>query len=271
MPESTSHREFIACGASVAGTRHIQGHIPCEDAWACEILPGHLIIAAADGLSSAERGGDGAKIVVTSCVRAAAGAIRSGCENPSHGADITETGAFDIPAIIRSAVRGGRKALVLQAETEGIPLSSYATTVMIAILSPQGVCCGHIGDGVCVRALSGEVSLLSKPGNAEYANETPVLTGTDWEKQLRISSGAADAVLLATDGCQGALMQREEGALIPYSPFVVPLVRSLERFFREGRDCNGEISDLLSSPRMRALSSDDMTLAVGLRLSGENL
>jgi len=34
---------YFACGASVAGTRHIRDQIPCEDAWAGVILPGALI------------------------------------------------------------------------------------------------------------------------------------------------------------------------------------------------------------------------------------
>lgn len=60
---------YFACGASVAGTRHIRDQIPCEDAWAGVILPGALIIAVADGLSSAEHGGKGADIAVSSSVK----------------------------------------------------------------------------------------------------------------------------------------------------------------------------------------------------------
>jgi hypothetical protein len=38
------------------------------------------------------------------------------------------------------------------------------------------VTCGHIGDGACAILSGNEVSLLSVPGNTEYANETAVLT-----------------------------------------------------------------------------------------------
>ncbi len=89
------------------------------------------------------------------------------------------------------------------------------------------------------------------------------------ERTGSISSGTGSAVICATEGCQGAIVRRDEGSFIPYNPFIVPLVRSLESYISEGRDLNLEISDLLTSSRMQALSSDDMTLAVGFCLPGE--
>ena len=266
MSKPFSSQKYAAFGACVAGSRHNHDHIPCEDAWGREILPDSLIIAVADGLSSAEHGGKGASLAVASSIKAAVDELRKRGQT-----DADPEVKTDIPDIIRQAVRAGRDALESCAASEEMPLSSYATTLLIALMSHDGVYCGHIGDGACV-IISGEVvSLLSAPGNAEYANETPVLTGKDWEKQLRISIGSGDAVLLATDGCQGALIQKEEGLQIPYGPFIVPLLTSLKRFFLEGRECNSEIADLLSSSRMRALSSDDMTLAAGIRISGESV
>ncbi len=256
MPaEHTRSGSFIACGASVAGTRHIRDQIPCEDAWARIILPDALIIAVADGLSSADYGGKGAEIAVSSCIQ--------------NAADVYRAGEQDIAALIRTAMGAGRADIDDHALSEGLDISSCATTLLMAVLTPDGVFCGHIGDGACVTLSEGEASLLSTPGSAEYANETAVLTSKNWESQLRISQGTADAVICATDGCQGALIRREDGAYVPYSPFVVPLVRSLEQYVGEGRDLNTEIADLLSSSRMRALSSDDMTLAVGFHIPGE--
>jgi len=246
---------YFACGASVAGTRHIRDQIPCEDAWAGVILPGALIIAVADGLSSAEHGGKGADIAVSSSVK--------------NAADGYKAGEPDIAALIRSAMSAGREDIDDHALSEGLDISSFATTLLLAFLTPDGAFCGHIGDGACVTLSEGEPSLLSVPGTAEYANETAVLTAQNWESQCRISHRAADAIICATDGCQGALIRREDGAYVPYGPFVVPLVRSREQYVSEGRDLNTEIADLLSSSRMRALSSDDMTLAVGFQIPGE--
>ena len=256
MPaEQARSRSYIACGASVAGTRHIRDQIPCEDAWARIILSDALIIAIADGLSSAEYGGKGAEIAVSSSVRIAADAYRAGEQ--------------DITSLITAAMGAGREHIDNHAISERLDISSLATTLLMAVLTPNGVVCGHIGDGACVTLSEGEASLLSIPGPATYANETAVLTAQNWESQLRISHGAADAIICATDGCQGALIRREDGAYVPYGPFVVPLVRSLEQYVGEGRDLNTEIADLLSSSRMRALSSDDMTLAVGFHIPCE--
>ncbi|HOJ97612.1 MAG TPA: PP2C family serine/threonine-protein phosphatase [Methanospirillum sp.] len=247
---------YITCGASVAGTRHIRDQIPCEDAWGGVILPGALILAVADGLSSAEHGGKGAAIAISSGINTAADILRTE-QDP------------DIAFIIREAVREGREYIKACARSEGTDISSYATTLLMAVLTPDKVVCGHIGDGACVILSDGKASLLSVPGQTEFVNETAVLTQTNWESHLRITSGRGDAILCATDGCQGALMRREEGAYIPYEPFIVPLVRSLKQYCIENRDLNAELADLLVSSRMRALSSDDMTLAVGFSLPGE--
>ncbi|MDD3574937.1 MAG: PP2C family serine/threonine-protein phosphatase, partial [Methanospirillum sp.] len=244
---SSNARSYIACGASVAGTRHIQNQNPCEDAWAKAILPCALVIAVADGLSSAEFGGKGAEIAVNSCVRNAVELLRTDEEDEEQ----------DIITVIRTAAGAGREKIGEHAIMNEMDISSFATTLLMTVLTPDGVVCGHIGDGACVTLSEDVVSLLSVPGHARYANETAVLTGKNWDSQFRISSGAASAVICATDGCQGALVRRENGSYMPYSPFIVPLVRSLEQYTKEDRDLNSEIFDLLHSSRMQALSSDD--------------
>jgi hypothetical protein len=255
MPE-LNERYYVACGASVAGTRHIRDQIPCEDAWAKAILPGALAIAVADGLSSAESGGKGAEIAVNTSVGIIADALMADKEP-------------DISNLIRMAAGKGRENIERDACLNGVEISSYATTLLVAVLINDCAVCGHIGDGACVTLSADTASVLSLPGPSEYANETAVLTGKNWESQLRISSGTGSAVICATDGCQGAIVRRDEGSFIPYNPFIVPLVRSLESYISEGRDLNLEISDLLTSSRMQALSSDDMTLAVGFCLPGK--
>lgn len=236
------------------GTRHIRDGIPCEDAWAFDTQCGCLVLAVADGLSSAENGGKGAELVSAASVRAIVDLIKT----------VTSDGiSIDVPEIIQSGIKKGRDVVSSYAEQEDQTISSYATTLIIVVMRGDEVWCGHIGDGVCVTVSGDEVLVLSAPGNIEYANETAVITSRSWEKQLRISSGIADAVLLATDGCQGAVIRREEDGIKPYNPFVLPLVKALREYSAEGRDCNAEICDLLFSERMRALSSDDMTLAAG--------
>ncbi len=241
---------YIACGASVAGTRHTHGDRPCEDAWSAVTHSDALILAIADGLSSAPCGGTGATIAVSTSVM--------------HAADLLKADETQDPAdVLLNAFSTARETIEQSALSCGREISDYATTLLVTILTHDEVICGHIGDGACVTVLDSELSVLSPPGKAEYANETASLTRKNWRQVIRISSGTADAVLCTTDGCQGALIRHEQGSYVPYGPFIIPLVRSLERFAHEERDLNTEIADLLSSPRMQALSSDDMTLAVG--------
>lgn len=256
---SCSSAVYVACGGSVQGTRHIRSSIPCEDAWAHETLPGCLILAIADGLSSSELGGKGAELASTASV----GALFDLMKKKEFGKE-----GIDMPEILRRGVAVGRNALEVCATSENELLSSYGTTLLVVVLMDGTAWCGHIGDGTCITVTGDDATILSAPGNAEYANETPVLTGTDWEKHLRISSGDADAIILATDGCQGALIRKESGDYVPYYPFILPLMKTLKEYYLEGRDCNAEICDLLFSDRMRALSSDDMTLVTGFCSSG---
>lgn len=250
---------YVACGSSVPGARHMQKGIPCEDAWACEKASGFLVIAVADGLSSADNGGKGAAVAVHTSVTAVAGILET------RDPDDTP----DIGAIIRAGFAAARFAIQEDADKAGEEVSSYATTLLVTVVRDRIAWCGHIGDGACVVLSGEEVSVLSAPGLAVYANETAVLTAPRWEQDLRMNSGSADVVLLSTDGCQGALIRRENGKQIPYAPFILPLVKALSRYYTEGRDCNAEIADLLSSERMRALSSDDMTLVAGFCTPGE--
>lgn len=247
---------FLAFGVSVAGVRHIRNQVPCEDSCVHAVFPDCSIIAVADGLSSAGNGKTGAEIGTRACVDAASVLAREEGITPED--------------LIRQAVSAGRSAIQAFAEMEMNPIASYGTTMLIAYVSHAGSWCGHIGDGVAVNVRGDEVSLLSGPGHSEYANETAVLTASDWEKSLRISSGPAGTLVLATDGCQGAVIRRENGRYMPYLPFILPFVHSLYRFVDEKRDVAAEIRDLLSSERMQALSSDDMTLAVVLSLPGES-
>ncbi|MDD1723959.1 MAG: protein phosphatase 2C domain-containing protein [Methanospirillum sp.] len=248
---------FMVFGASVPGLRHTRNQVPCEDACVHAVFPDCSIVAVADGLSSAGNGKAGAETGTRACVDAASALTCKDGMNPGD--------------IIREAMSAGRSAIQALAERENAPLASYGTTMLLAYVSHAGVWCGHIGDGAAVCVRGDDVSILSAPGSSEYANETAVLTASDWETYLRVSSGSPGTLLLATDGCQGAVIRRENGKYSPYLPFVLPLVHSLYRFVDEERDVAAAIRDLLSSERMQALSSDDMTLAVVLSLPGESV
>lgn len=247
--------EPLIVGASVAGYRHQKNQIPCEDAFASVVYQNFPIVAVADGLSSARFGGLAADVASRSCVDAVSTLLKEGYESPED--------------IIRKAIHASRDAVVAAAQEAEVPISFFGTTIMLLMIMEGKVWCGHIGDGVAVSINEGSVSLLSGPGVSEYANETAVLSAPDWERALRISVMDGNTAIIGTDGCQGALVRREQGDIVPYEPFILPLVKSLLRFIREGRDGTASVMDLLRSDRMQQLSADDMTLVIIYGPGGE--
>jgi|GEM_PF-933131 len=250
-----SKSEFKVFGASVQGVSHRKSNRSCEDAYAFRYAGVYLIIAVADGVSSVNNGGKGAEIAVNGAVDACSEMIRKG-----------ETQG---ELLISEGISAGRKAILDHAYLEGMPLSSYATTLLLVCISENKVFCGHIGDGAVICVKNEDIHILSEPVRCEYANETTVLTGSDWKCALRRSSGECDVVILVTDGCQNALLRRKNAQFFPYNPFILPLVRSLPDYVRKGEDVNQAISDLLFSEKMQALSSDDMTLVIAFKSPGE--
>ena len=245
----------LIIGASVAGGRHEKNQIPCEDAFASAVYQNVPIVAIADGLSSARFGGLAADIASRSCVDTVTTLLEEGKKSPEE--------------IIRRAIRTSRDAVIAASAEAKLSISDFGTTILLLVIMDGKIWCGHIGDGVAVTINEGSVSLLSGPGQSEYANETAVLAAPDWERVLRISIREGNAAVIGTDGCQGALIRREHGEIVPYEPFILPLVKSLLRFIREGRDGQEAVRDLLRSDRMQQLSSDDMTLAIIYGTGGE--
>lgn len=251
------HLPFMVFGASIPGMHHRKDKLPCEDAFGYRNIEDSLVIAVADGVSSAKNGREGADIAVRRSLDAGAWLFREREKHPDK--------------IIMEAISESRTALLSHAELEGQPLSSFATTLIVAYISKGRVWCAHVGDGAVVCISGKDLYTLSEPERCEYANETRVLTCHDWEQSLRISSGNADIVLLSTDGCQNVLLNRVNGVTHPYGPFILPLIRSLTDYIQNREDINSAIRDLLLSDRMQALSSDDMTLVIAMPVTGENI
>lgn len=247
--------EPLIIGASVEGYRHRKEQIPCEDAFASAVYQNCPIVAVADGLSSARFGGVAADIASRSCVDAVSTLLKEEKISPED--------------IIRRAIKASRDAVIAAAKEAEASSSDYGTTILLLIIMEGRVWCGHIGDGVAVTINEDSVSLLSGPGESEYANETAVLSAPDWERRLRISVREGSAAVIGTDGCQGALVRKEQGEIVPYRPFILPLVKSLIRFFKEGRDGSAAVMELLRSDRMQQLSADDMTLVIIYGPGGE--
>ncbi|MDR6775692.1 PP2C family serine/threonine-protein phosphatase [Azospirillum sp. BE72] len=183
-------------GASVVGPSHVHAGLPNQDAYAFEVVDGALIVVVCDGAGSAASAEVGAGLMV----RALLDNLRG----------VSSTASAPLAVWVTAAVRDARQCLEEAAVRAGLPLSDYHTTVVAAVLLPQGD--GfvlHIGDGAAVASASlaedgtanWNGASVSAPENGEYANETFFVTQSCWADHLRITPlRGVTSILLMTDG-----------------------------------------------------------------------
>ena len=241
-------------GASVQGAGHIRHELPCQDAHGWEIIGHeHFVIAIADGLGSAAKAEQGAQLAVTHALTVLKQSLSS---TPSEHLD-------DQKVMITEAFSQARQCLLENSLKNNRPLSEYATTLLLAILQPNGFVAGQIGDGIMVALLEDDsLVLANSPQRGEYVNETIPLTAEDALPQLSISSyqGKMKAFAALTDGLQElAFNHVSEEA---YTSFFTPF---FERVFKPSFDStlvSNNLADFLSSERVCSRTDDDKTLLI---------
>ncbi len=239
-------------GASVRGNRHVQSGQPCQDAYAAVCSANIRGVAVADGLGSAEHADAGARIAVDT----ASQMVIADPESPDIKPEERVRQAFCI----------AREAVITEAEKQGISPEEFASTLIVACYSDGNITIGHIGDGIVVGIKDGHSTVLSPPGESEYANETASLMQSDWERQLRISpTFEIDHAVIATDGCQGAVAVKRGASFQPHEPFLLPLLSYIEKKYQNNQNPEPDISSLLTSRKMQELSGDDKTLVILFR------
>lgn len=247
---------WVWAAARSAGTSHLAQDLPCQDAFACSIwrrgcAPPIWIAALADGAGSADRAEVGAELatsLVTSIIK----------EAFEEGATI-ETAAN----ILRYAVSEVRLALELKAGHDARIINDYASTLLVAILSPGGGAIGQIGDGAAVID-DGSTNWrpVHWPDHGEYANTTSFLTQDDALDMLRIASFDTPVrrIALFSDGLERLLLDfRNRSA---HAPFFDSIFRRLKPAVGPGHltGVSEELGLLLSSAKVNSRTDDDKSL-----------
>src|SRR6266404_3827871 len=204
-----------AFGASVIGPLHVQKGIPCQDACAYEVLvPSVVMAAVADGLGSAPKSEVGACTAVAAALEKVRERVKS-----------QQSEQYPLSDIIREAFMFARHRLEDKATQEGWNLRDLACTLIVAVGSGNSIAVGHVGDGAVVAQVGDALSLVSSPGESEYANEVTPLTDEKWVESLRIASDVHGVQCLAifTDGCQRAAFLKSSDAFVPFRGFFDPI------------------------------------------------
>ena len=239
-------------GATIRGGNHVLEGIPCQDVHAYQFEGDTLFLAVADGVSSASKAHLGANLAVQT-------ALQEGVALFKAARPVTEKGWIDL---LHSSFESSRARLTEEASSLNTPLSDYATTLILAILHPEGLAAGHIGDGavVCLDA-EGEFRTICPPQNGEFANETFSLTLPDALDRMvcTIHPAPVQALALFSDGVQRFSIHQNDFS--PHVPFFAPLFTQLEGV-KEIENAAQSLSMFLSSEKVQSLSGDDKTLVL---------
>jgi hypothetical protein len=245
--------------ACAIGTSHLKTSLPCQDKLACEALTGGALVAAvADGAGSAALGERGAEIAVGSVI-----------EHLKCGIGDRRT---DFDNLLREAADLAREAIAAEADREGNALRSYASTLLVIVLTADGGGALQIGDGVMVVSEgSDEWSWVFWPQRGEYANTTHFLTDDDAIHRLEIEvfSGVVMDIALMSDGLEPLALNYAGKAV--HDPFFKGMFRPLVKAegSAEINALSASLEQFLSSERVRSRTDDDVSLILATRRNHE--
>lgn len=252
-PKQISQWRIVA--ASVCGTSHVKNKQLCQDAHHWQILPDNvLVVATADGAGSATLGKVGAMIAVETAI-----------DHLSNNQEITHNTLTDddlLRGLLTDAILAAKKALEEEANVCNHQPHDLATTLIIAIATPEVVAVGQIGDGLAVaKDNSGNLLALTIPNNGEYINETTFLTSPDAVNtaQIRILRQKIVNIGVLTDGLQMLALNMVVGE--PHKPFFFPLFE----FVANAEDkimAKEQLVRFLCSERITQRTDDDLTLVL---------
>jgi serine/threonine protein phosphatase PrpC len=247
-------------GASEQGTSHIQHQLPCQDAYAWQVIDGYLMIAVADGLGSAIKAEQASKAIVEEVLHLFADKQAAFAQEDASDADKE--------AILRGIFSDSRALLEQIASIEASPLKDYASTFLVAILHPNGFVAGQIGDGAMVAKLENDaLMLVNTPQQGEFVNETIPITADNALEALSIVSyqGKLKAFSVFSDGLQNLALDMNKKT--PYEPFFSPLFNIVSDNSLDTDYTSEQLAGFLRSERICQRTDDDKTLVLAAYVS----
>ena len=228
---------------SEIGAAHILAETPCQDA--CRYFTdSHTLIACiADGAGSARYSDKGARKAVYQFVAASRDMLNRG-----DGQCLTD--------IVSQAFEEARLAVLKIADDDP---REYATTLLGLIAKDGTLAAIQVGDGAIV--VDGEVVMDSHSG--EYSNETMFVTEPDVKPSTFSVSEKITRVAMLTDGLENIALEDNGYQRAPHALFFNPMYEWLKH--SEGPNRTDQLSEFLVSDRVRAKTTDDVTLLLAMR------
>lgn len=238
----------------VRGLRHERSGVHCEDAFYTHVREGLLIAAVADGASTAAHSATGAQCASETAVVEVGERLR---DDPTPSAQ-------HIRDALEAAFERAAQALQTTADENDLCIRDLATTLVVAVATPECVAGYQIGDGAVVVESDAEgLRALTRPDIGEYANETRFLDRSTLERaQYAYREAPCRHIALFTDGLQAVALERPDWQ--PFEGFFGPILRAA----REQPDhVEDQLTQLLGSNKMRSRTDDDLTLVIATRIA----
>ncbi len=217
---------------------------------------GDLVVAVADGAGTAAEAQRGAAL-------ATATALQTVTQDLARYRPASR-GAWQ--ALIRHAFVAARAALEAEATEDDVPIRSYATTLLVAVLGEFGLACGLVGDcAAVIRRADGHFHSLCPLQRGDYVNTTNFLTQANALDVLDIQLWPEPTGQAAffSDGLAALAMNLAENR--PFAPFFTPCFAFVESA-QEPAVAAEQLHSFLESERVCTRTSDDKTLVLVQRL-----
>lgn len=242
--------------ASATGKHHLVNNAPCQDAGRYSVIDDTLIGVVCDGAGSTSHGQDGAEFFSNRIIELVSEAIKSG--------RFAQDAEPDQREFLSGIIEQARVELAEIADAAQLAPRDYACTLVGCLLSREGGCFFHIGDGFAIYMKADGECVLSQPENGEYSNETFFVTDDDWNEHLRLTSlseiSSGGLIGLMSDGASPFTVNRPRTGF--FRPFIDPVVA----FLRNATEPNGSLAlkNVLADEKTFAITSDDKTLLLAL-------
>lgn len=235
-------------GAAVVGRRHEKAGVPCGDAVRTFCNDRFACIALADGVGSANRGEEGARIAA-SCL---ATLMRDGFSELVEASEELCKNQIAV-TLLRSLSR--------KAKQLGVEPDALATTLLFVATDGERFLAGQLGDGRVGMRLGSRATwaLALTPDRSDFRNFTHVATDPSHWEAFCLARGTVppySAFVLMSDGAEEALYNR---ALDRFAPAITTVADWTTRVSR--RRASAALAENLRDV-VRERTFDDVGLAI---------
>ena len=236
----------------VRGRGHVREGAPVQDRVRFISRGGVQVMCLADGAGSAAHSAIGAQALVD-----------EGCavlaDRFSEFAETTDGVALkmELLELLQAKLRN-------VATKHAVGVRDLASTFLCVAIADGKFIGMHVGDGVIGYVKSGELRLISRPDNNEFANQTTFVTSSRAVESARLFRGSLENVegfILMSDGTADSLYDTRTGLLAPACAKLIDAVSHAPASVSKNSKYRKRLKRFMDL-KVRTATSDDCSIGV---------